>query len=408
MLPLSTEVLIVGAGPTGLALAIRLQKAGIPHMVIDRAATGQNTSRAAVVHAHTLECIADLGVTDSLVSRGLSLPHFVIRDRDRALFHLDFSQLPSRFPFLLMIPQDETERVLESRLQALGGAVRRNARATAFAPHSDAIISTIATPTGDVRVRSRYVVGADGMHSAVRAAAGIEFTGDTYEDSFVLADVEMAWPLGREEVSLFFSPQGLVVVAPLPNGAYRIVATVESASENPTTADIQSLLAERGPRNGLDRMRNVIWSSRFRVHHRLADAYRQGRFLLMGDAAHVHSPAGGQGMNTGLVDASVLGALLTDIISGRRPESALEMYGALRRPAAAQVLNLAGRLTDMATVRGPVRRRVRNLALWAGGHIPALKRRILMNLSGLARSSHAELPPPQDAADSISEVRRAA
>ena len=155
----------------------------------------------------------------------------------------------------------------------------------------------------------------------MRRAAGIGFDGETDEGSFVLADVRMDWPLGRDEVSLFFSGPGMVVVAPLPDGAFRIVASLDDAPEHPGAAEIQALIDARGPSGGRAAVEEVIWSSRFRIHHRVARTYRAGRFLLMGDAAHVHSPAGGQGMNTGLVDAVDARRILAEVVSGRRPEA---------------------------------------------------------------------------------------
>ena len=143
--------------------------------------------------------------------------------------------------------------------------------------------------------------------------------------------------LGRAEVSLFFSPAGVLVVAPLPDGTFRIVATLNDAPEKAGIKDIQALIDTRGPTTGHNRVEEVVWGSRFRIHHRVAKSYRKGRFLLMGDAAHVHSPAGGQGMNTGLVDAVVLGRLLADVVNGKRPEFALGSYEELRRPAATKV-----------------------------------------------------------------------
>jgi 2-polyprenyl-6-methoxyphenol hydroxylase-like FAD-dependent oxidoreductase len=230
------------------------------------------------------------------------------------------------------------------------------------------------------------------MHSIVRKAAGIGFSGSSYEDSFVLADVEMGWSHGSDEVKLFFSPQGLVVVAPLGAGRFRIVATLANAPEQPGVADLQALLDTRGPRTGITTIRKVLWSSRFRLHHRVADAYRQGRLFLAGDAAHVHSPAGGQGMNTGLVDAWVLGRILTEVIRGRRDESFLDCYEAMRRPAAIKVLKLAGRLTHMATMKHAPQRAVRNLLLSTIDNVPRIKRRIELALSGLSRRDAAELP----------------
>jgi 2-polyprenyl-6-methoxyphenol hydroxylase-like FAD-dependent oxidoreductase len=235
------------------------------------------------------------------------------------------------------------------------------------------------------------VVGADGMDSAVRKAAGIGFAGDTYEASFVLADVDMTWGHGCEEVMLFFSPAGLIVVAPLPGGRFRIVATLDDAPERPGVADIQALLDARGPSQNGGTVTAVHWSSRFRVHHRLADHYRQGPFLLVGDAAHVHSPAGGQGMNTGLVDACVLGQLLTDVLRGDAPDSHLDQYESLRRPAAQQVLKLVGRMTAMATMASPVQRGFRNALLRTLNLLPMARHQFEMNLSGLARRAAAEV-----------------
>jgi len=249
----------------------------------------------------------------------------------------------------------------------------------------DRVEATIATPQGRRMISARYVVGADGMRSLVRQTAGIGFTGASYEESFVLADVDMEWDHGHDEVMLFFSPAGLVVVAPLPGGRYRIVATLENAPEHPAVTDVQALLDERGPTRGRGRVSAVHWSTRFRLHHRVADRYRRGRLILMGDAAHVHSPAGGQGMNTGLVDACVLGKLLADVVSGRRDESHLDRYETMRRPAARQVLGLAGRLTHMATMKRAPQRALRNVVLRIVNHVPAARHRLEMDLSGLSR-----------------------
>ena len=201
----------------------------------------------------------------------------------------------------------------------------------------------------------------------------------------------MQWSLGAAEVSLFFAPEGMVVVAPLPDGSFRIVAELHDAPEVPGRADIQALIDARGPTGGTNRVEEVLWSSRFRLHHRLASAYRSGRLLLVGDAAHVHSPAGGQGMNTGIVDAVVLGGMLAEVVAGRQPDAWLDRYGAMRRPAAEKVLALAGRLTGMATTRGAPAQVLRNAMLALVGALPPVRRRVAMNLSGLAREDLARL-----------------
>jgi len=385
-----TDVLIVGAGPTGLALATSLQLAGVDHMLIDALPDASNTSRAAVVHAQTLETLEALGVVDQLKADGLLLSKFMVRDGETALLEVDFNRLPTAYPYTLMIPQNRTEAILTDRLRALGGSVRREHRVLALLQDRDGVTTKVATPDGERELRSRYVVGADGMHSVVRQSTSIEFAGEAYGESFVLADVRMDWPMGREEVSLLFSPRGLVVVAPLPDGTTRIVATVQDAPERPSIDFIQDLLTERISAAGLAKVHELTWSSRFRVHHRLASSYRDGRVLLMGDAAHVHSPAGGQGMNTGLVDAMVLGQALGRALSEGQ-EEALDRYAGIRRPAAEEVLELASRLTRMATVRSPFKRRLRNVLLRFLNRIAPFKRRLALALSGISRRHRAAL-----------------
>lgn len=390
-IPTTTDVLIVGAGPTGLALALTLQRAGVDYVLIDKLAKGQQTSRAAVIHAHTLEMLAETGVSDTLAANGLRLTKFSLRDRDQLLVRLSFDRLPSPFRHLLMIPQDVTEAVLAARLEELGGQVHREVPAIEIEPQPGNVKVWIEEDGVRRAVDAKFVVGADGMHSKVRACAGIDFEGGSNPHSFLLADVEMDWPLGRDEVMLFFSRAGPLVVAPLPNGLFRVVAAVKDAPESATVEDVQAVFDASGPQRAPACVKAVAWASRFRIHHRLASTYRRGRLLIMGDAAHVHSPAGGQGMNTGIVDAVVLGKLLSKSLSQRKGSSLLDAYSRLRRPAARRVLNLAGALTRMAVTRGRFSRAIRNLRLRMIGCLPFVRRRLVMNLSGLSRKSLAEV-----------------
>jgi len=380
-LPRTTDVLIVGAGPVGLTLAASLEARGIDVVLIDKAAEGANTSRAAVIHARTLEALHSIDVTGELVRRGTIVPRFTVRDRDRALLKIDFDGLPGRHPYTLMLPQDVTELVLTSRLGALGGTVHRGHELARLDQDADGVTATML---GGGTVRASFVVGADGMHSAVREQAGIGFTGDSYGQSFVLADVHLDWELDDAEVMLYLSPAGLVVVAPLPGGRHRIVATVDEAPAHPDRDHIQALLDARGPQQRPARVKDVVWSSRFRVHHRLADRYRAGRVFLAGDAAHVHSPAGGQGMNTGIQDAVALAARLATVVRDGADECILDEYEAERRPIAADVIGLTHRATLVATVRRPGVRRIRNAALRLLDRIPAVRRKLALNISGLA------------------------
>ena len=369
-LPARTHVAIVGAGPTGLALAVTLASAGIDFVIVDRLAEGANTSRAAVVHARTLEVLHELGASEDLISRGLPVTRFAVRDGSRRLITVPFDKLPTAFPYTLMVPQYETEAVLVARLHALGGEVHRPYQVASVSQDEDGVMLTMGT--GET-LQAAYAVGADGMHSAVREASGIGFTGNAYAESFVLADVTMDWAPGPEEVSLTFGVAGLTVVAPLPNGHYRIVATVEEAPESPDLDFVQRLLDERTTVRA--EITSLAWSSRFRVHHRVADQYRAGRLLLAGDAAHVHSPAGGQGMNTGIQDGYALGrAFATGTLDG---------YEARRRPVAQRVVAFTDRMTHMATTRSAAARAARNVALPMLGRIPAFRTRLATELAEL-------------------------
>ena len=369
-LPTRTEVAIVGAGPTGLAVAVTLAAAGIEFVIVDRLTEGANTSRAAVVHARTLEVLDQLGAADDLIARGIPITHFTVRDGTRVLLTVPFDGLPTPYPYTLMVPQQVTEAVLLARLRELGHDVHRPYQVATVVQDPDGV--TLTMSTGET-LRAAYAVGADGIHSAVREASGIGFSGSSYAESFVLADVTMDWSPGAEEVSLTFGEAGLTVVAPLPGGHYRIVATVDDAPAEPDLAFVQRLLDERAP--GRAKVMGLTWSSRFRVQHRVADHFREGRLLLAGDAAHVHSPAGGQGMNTGIQDGYALGrAFATQQLDG---------YEAKRRPVAERVVTFADRMTRIATTHNAAIRGARNIALPLLGKLPAFRTRLATELAEL-------------------------
>jgi 2-polyprenyl-6-methoxyphenol hydroxylase-like FAD-dependent oxidoreductase len=378
-LPRQTEVLVVGAGPVGLAVAASLAGHGHDVTVVDGQAMGANTSRAAVVHARTLEMLERIGVSERLAGLGIHARQFSIRDGDRELVRVRFDGLPTKYPYTLMVPQNITEQVLLDRLEELGATVHRPHLATGLSQTVDG--AEVTLENGAV-IGAQYVVAADGMNSTIRDLAGLGANGnDALSLSFTLADLRVEGGLPADEVLLFFSAPGMLVVAPLPDGSFRFVAEVDDAPEHPDVAYAQQLIDIRGPRRTAVRVTEVIWGSRFRIHERVADRYRAGRVLLVGDAAHTHSPAGGQGMNLGLRDAMTLGDALSVALSESR-EDKLDEYAAGSRAEAMHVVALAHRLTRLATAP-PAVRPLRNVALRLLAHVPAFRRGLAEQLSAI-------------------------
>jgi 2-polyprenyl-6-methoxyphenol hydroxylase-like FAD-dependent oxidoreductase len=374
-----TQVAVVGAGPSGLTLASCLASHGVDTRLIERAETPPEHSRAAVVHARTLETLSGIDAADDLVARGVALTRFVVRDGDAVLGRVDFSHLPTRFPFALMVPQDTTERVLERALRSLGGEVHRSCELRTLEVGKHDCELRLRTGGHTSVLKSDFVVGCDGVHSTVREALGVGFRGGSYEESFLLADVRLH-PTPPPEVELFLSPDGVMLLTPLPDGVHRVVGTTSEDAE-PTADTIQRILASRGPTDA-PTVTGTEWTSKFHVHHRIAGSLRRGRAFLCGDAAHVHSPAGGQGMNTGIQDAQNLAAKLAAACAGG-DDAALDSYERERLPVIERTVRLTDRMTRLATLRGRIGRTTRNALLAAALGVPPLHRRLAMNLSQL-------------------------
>jgi 2-polyprenyl-6-methoxyphenol hydroxylase-like FAD-dependent oxidoreductase len=394
--PQRTDVLVVGAGPTGLSLACDLARRGIDHVVIDHAPQVATYSQAALVDARTLEALDRIGASAPLVRRGVMATHFSLRDRDDELLAADFSGLAVRHPYLVMVPESSAEGVLSERLASYGSSVLRPVTAVSMQQNAEGVTVELwdgSTPRSESPSRrsvfARYVVGCDGMHSQVRSALQIPFVGSAKTESFVMADVRMRYPLPRSEVQLFFSGTGLLIVAPLPDDRYRIVATVDHA-DDPDIDGVQALLATRGPQSSPAIVHEVLWSAGFSIHHRLAMHYRSGRVFLAGDAAHVHSPASGQGMNAGIQDALHLSDRLSDVLAGLAADSVLNRYEIERRSVAESVIRLTGRLSGIATMRGRMGRRIRNQSLRVLGRLSVFRQSLANRLAGFDHSSKSE------------------
>lgn len=381
------EVVVVGAGPAGLLLAGDLARAGVSCAVFDRRTGRSGLTRAFVVHARTLEQLDARGVAEQLVASGTLVP----RLRFFAGAELDLSRLPSRFPYVLVTPQYETEGVLEERARLLGADIHYGVEVTGLAKHPDGV-EVIVRQDGrqDRVVRAGFAVGADGMRSTVRHALGMPFPGKPLVRSVTLAEVRLT-QLPPEALTMNSTGDAFALIAPFGDGWYRII-TWHRHDQQPEGAPVSLAEVRDVTRQafGTDYgMHDPRWVSRFHSDERQAPRYRDDRVLLAGDAAHVHSPAGGQGMNTGIQDAANLGWKLAATVQGWAPPGLLDTYHAERYPVGRQVLRSSGALLRIGFTIPPVLVSVRNLLARAVTRMPLAADRLAGTLSGVSISYQA-------------------
>jgi 2-polyprenyl-6-methoxyphenol hydroxylase-like FAD-dependent oxidoreductase len=363
--PDPTDVLVVGAGPTGLALAAQLAAYGVTPTLIDRAADRVHESRALAIQPRTLEVLAGLGITKHLVAAGNPAVRLRLHTAKRvvSLPLFDFGLHDTAYPYLLFLSQAETERMLEEHLTAAGTTVERGTELTAMEPTGDAVTCRLRHADGTQRtLTARYVVGCDGAHSTVRHLAGIGFEGGSYPQTFVLADTE-ADSIEADAAHAFLSGRGILFVFPLGHPTtWRLLAmrprTDPTPPDAPVTLDEVQHLADAYT-GGTIRLHDPAWMTNFRLHHRAATRYRAGRVFLAGDAAHIHSPAGAQGMNTGIQDAINLGWKLAHALHGVTDPTLLDSYQIERAPIGRMVLRFTDRAFTAGTSTNPLIRLAR-------------------------------------------------
>ncbi|MEV0152097.1 MULTISPECIES: FAD-dependent monooxygenase [unclassified Nonomuraea] len=349
-----TNVLIVGGGPTGLTLAVELARRGIGHRIVERAPEPSLGSKGKGLQPRTQEIFDDLGVIDRVLASATLYPPLRARV-GRVPVYQGRMHKPAAatdavpYPMVVMHPQWRTEQVLRDRLAELGGKVEYGAELTGFDQDAGGVTATLRT--GDT-VRADYLVAADGGRSFVRKALGVGFAGETREEErMALGDVRVEG-LDRDHIHVWVRPgRGMVALYPMAGtDTFQLLAPLKpGVTPDLTLPGFQRIVAERSMLRGV-RVTEVLWSSLYRVNIRLADRYRDGRVFLAGDAVHVHSPAGGQGLNTGVQDAYNLGWKLARVLGGA-PRSLLDTYEEERRPIAARVLGLSTDLLDKKTVK---------------------------------------------------------
>lgn len=357
-------VLIVGAGPVGLTLAAELTRYGIPVRVVDKAAARTDKSKALVLWSRSLELLERAGGVDRFLAAGIKAHGVRISNGRQTIGEVGFDQIESPYPFALMIPQNETERLLETRLEELGCRVERQVELLRFEARADGITATLRDAVGrEETVAAGWLIGCDGAHSAVRHGLGFDFAGSTQPSDWVLADMRLDGLGVPDRLDIFWHRDGILAFFPIVGDRYRVVADLGPADgkeqrPSPTLAEVQALVDQRGP--GGVRLRDPIWLSSFRINERKVRDYSAGCVFLAGDAAHIHSPAGGQGMNTGMQDAFNLAWKLALVAKGAARASLLDSYSVERSAVGDRVLRTAGRMTDVAILRNPVAQAVRN------------------------------------------------
>ena len=384
---MTQPVLIIGAGPVGMTLASELTRYGVGVRIVDKAPRRTDKSKALVLWSRTLELL-DRGIGAApFVDARFKVGGVTIVAGDKVVGRVAMDGVPSAYAFVLMIPQSETERLLEERLGEQGVTVERETEASAFAMGPDGVDAVLRRADGrEETVRARWLVGCDGAHSAVRHALGVPFAGETLASDWVLADVHMkGYPRPDTDASVHWHRDGVLIIFPISPGRYRILGdlpfTDAKVPPAPSLEQIQALIDRRGPAGTA--VFDPIWLSGFRINGRKVAEYRRGRVFLAGDAAHIHSPAGGQGMNTGMQDAMNLAWKLALVVRGTCGEGLLDSYSPERSAVGDEVLKGAGRLTAAATLKNPVAQGLRNLV----GQV----------MLGLPRVAHA-------VADTMSEV----
>ena len=406
-------VVIVGAGPTGVMLAIELARRGVDVSVLDKQPSRPRESRAIGIHARTLEIFHQLGIVDEFLEVGHRVHGMAFHTTARRGLRVRFGGLDSPYPFLLTLSQEVTQRILDTQLERLGVSIERGVEVIDLEPDAGGVGLQLRDAGQDREhpLRAGWVVGCDGAHSLVRRRLGVPFDGKDYAQDWLMAEVNIDWAYSDDFAHIFARTAAPLPVFPLPSGRWRLfvpeVPNRGGERRPPDMEEIERLAATRGPARM--RLTDPSLLATFRCYRRSTNIMRRGRMLVSGDAAHIHSPAGGQGLNTGLQDAFNLGWKLALVAGRRSPEALLDTYQSERAPIAAGVLALSHGLVRTFAMPSPIKRQLRDRVLPAAMALPTAERRCVTRLAQLShtyRGGPLAVSPPGPAEGSIASGDR--
>lgn len=366
-LPSSADVLIVGAGPTGLTLACELARRGVDCVVIDKAAGPSTVTKASAVTPRTLEIFEAIGVIDEALRLGVKVHGIAFHAEGKRIVHASFDELDAPYPFTLNLGQVLTERILGKLLSDLGKSVRWQAELISFEEGGNEVVAKVSAGGAAHELGAQYLVGCDGAHSTVRRKLGLELKGKTYPEDSIIGDMYVDWDWPRDEVCFQFSRDGALTVTPLPEGRWQVWGNLPilpdgrsrtQAGQSPTLKDMQAVFDRRTSIPG--KLREPTWLTYFATHQRKTDHRRSGRVLIAGDASHISSPNGGLGMNTGIQDATNLGWKLAPAVRGQASEELLASYEIEREMAIKPLFQISDMNQRLFTLRNPVAQEIRN------------------------------------------------
>jgi 2-polyprenyl-6-methoxyphenol hydroxylase-like FAD-dependent oxidoreductase len=368
----NNQILIIGAGPSGLAMAHELTRRGIKCRIIEKLSVPSDKSKALGIQPRSIELFETMGILDDFLREALKVKVFnIYSNLSTRISHVETKYIHSTYPYFLMLPQNKTEEIFTKKLAKLGVKIERELELTSYAQEENHIVARIKNPKGQIEeIKVQYLIGCDGAHSICRKLMGSNFIGDQYDTNWLLLDAYIKWPLKFNEMYVFFSKEGFLAAFPMGENFVRFVIdydaslTHEELEKKLNLDFFQQLINNRVVDN--IQLTEIVWKSAFSIHHRMAEKLCSKNVFLIDDSAHIHSPAGGQGMNTGTQDANALAWKMALVIQKRAKPELLQTYQE-RHKVMENIVELTHLTMLMASIKNPILQFIRNKILFILG-----------------------------------------